>query len=721
MGVNKAGRIGAAAVALLCAAAGSARADFNATTGRVELGRYPVSLGFDALDGPQALGRSLYLERDLSPVTPSAATILRDPAQAIEGQGALRLGQDAWGLVIGLDRVAFQLEGSSVRMTLWVRPMGTTVMADLIFERQEVGEGDPETLFYPAGEVRFMPTGRATDDGWRELSTGVVDFSQMGPLEARAIRIMDVRLPELLFFGTPGNNDSEVWLDGLSIELLGAQRVPPNACTLVDEAQQCGPQGACLMGRCVDAKLVVEGRPEDAEVRRIYLDRLGFRAGLLAGGRYTQAQAAAFRQRMSDVATAPSQVQAEAIYRRAFDDLGDGHVSAPLIRIGAPTPVSACLYMAEADLMPQGGLLPMVLELEPSLATEGLEIGDVLVAVDGLAPEVWLARADRLLSYTGDPRGRTFILTPELWRAAMRTGARLTFQRCRGPGRCDPNNLQTVQVDLAQVGAAFWAGQPVDAGSGDLFCDYRFQRPVEGPNVRETDFVGFSDSGGIRSILLNGVDGFGAWQVGAQASLRNLPPKVLLDQRTGFGGTFDGVSTMLSPFISVVQDPWVNIAPQFAPEASLGEMEQLLACQENGGFYCANFFALPLVGSSGPVGARAEAKVAVLDGFDVSGNDFLPKALKMRTQGQTRIFGAVPTFGAFGPIYVFPRIMDEFYGGTGQLHDTTFLVSPDAQTLDFNTGYGVEPDEVVLQRQSDAVRGVDTLIAAARAWLEATP
>jgi hypothetical protein len=51
------------------------------------------------------------------------------------------------------------------------------------------------------------------------------------------------------------------------------------------------------------------------------------------------------------------------------------------------------------------------------------------------------------------------------------------------------------------------------------------------------------------------------------------------------------------------------------------------------------------------------------------------------------------------------------------VHDTIFAQSMQDTNLDFVTGTGVSPDEVVMQTQRDAVLGVDTMLERARAWL----
>jgi hypothetical protein len=115
-------------------------------------------------------------------------------------------------------------------------------------------------------------------------------------------------------------------------------------------------------------------------------------------------------------------------------------------------------------------------------------------------------------------------------------------------------------------------------------------------------------------------------------------------------------------------------------------------------------------------GVAADTRLAILNSYDVSGNDYTSRILSYRS-GPTLIFGPAPSFGAFGPINNLPPHLGELSGGSLQHHDTLFLVATDDPTEEFATGIGVAPDVVVLQRQSDAVQGVDTMIEAARAWL----
>ncbi|MEC9400418.1 MAG: hypothetical protein VX475_22515, partial [Myxococcota bacterium] len=119
-------------------------------------------------------------------------------------------------------------------------------------------------------------------------------------------------------------------------------------------------------------------------------------------------------------------------------------------------------------------------------------------------------------------------------------------------------------------------------------------------------------------------------------------------------------------------------------------------------------------------GAASEEKLAVLNGFDVSGNDYLPRFLQFR-EAETRQFGYGPTFGAFGQSCALPSHLSGVQGMAYQCHDSLFKATRDGADSGFESGYGVMPDVLVYQKQSDAIAGKDTMLEAARAWLNEEP
>lgn len=683
---------------------------FNPGTGRVEIATEDA-VTFDDESSIDRLGNGDVLGGGLGPVGNARDAFVRNANEALEGSGYLKLDGRFLGAVIGLDRIATRHQNGRVSFTLWERRRGSQAIVDILYASTVPG-GDPNSLVLSRG-VRLHPTGRATDDGWIELSTGDVDFVGHDQYRARAIRIMNVRVLEEALYGFPSNDDGAVWIDGLEIYERGPRAVPDVACRVTNEERICGVEGACVMGRCVDAATFLGNPPRDLNVRNDYLQRSIHRMSYIVGGRYSRDRVSTFDNRMSALAGTPSIANYWDEYRAAYDGFGDGHISAPLD--AWPEPLfgdSVCLVESEADLLTGAPIRPMVYERDPNhpLGGQFLE-GDVVLRVDGRVPADWLPLVDRHLRYAGDPRGRTFITTSQLLQAALMVGAELEIARCPVGVECRAPNVFT--IDLAQTAAPFWRNGPQGWFDADLECDFRFRREVGG-DFRDTEFVGHSDRDGIRTVLINGVSGDGRWMRGAEQAMQNVPSLVVLDERTGGGGTFDGVDAILSPFVGPNENPIADLVPQLSPEIDMRTHSVLRQCNVGWSIECGFFAAMPM--AQGPRRAtQPNARIAILNGLDVSGNDFLPRALKDRATGETRIFGAVPTYGAFGPIIGLPRMATEFYGGSSQFHDTLFAW--DAPSFTFTTGHGVEPDVVVRQKQSDVFRNVDTMIEAARAWL----
>ena len=99
--------------------------------------------------------------------------------------------------------------------------------------------------------------------------------------------------------------------------------------------------------------------------------------------------------------------------------------------------------------------------------------------------------------------------------------------------------------------------------------------------------------------------------------------------------------------------------------------------------------------------------VAVLITQDVSASDWMP--LGFKGAPNTRIFGPYQTNGGFSTRYELGYWLSMGYVlATGD----TFLA--DGST---HNGHGVEPDVVVLPKQSDLLAGHDTVFDAAITWI----
>ena len=486
---------------------------FNPGTGRVEIATEDA-VTFDDESSIDRLGNGDVIGGGLGPVGNARDAFVRNANEALEGSGYLKLDGRFLGAVIGLDRIATRHRNGRVSITLWERRRGSQAIVDVMYGSTAPG-GDPNSLILSRG-VRLHPTGRATDDGWIELSTGDIDFVGHDQYRARAIRIINVRVHEEALYGFPSNEDGAVWIDGLEIYERGPRAIPDVECRITNERQTCGVEGACVMGRCIDAATFLGNPQRNLNVRNDYLQRSIQRMRFIVGGRYSRDRVGAFEVRMSALANAQSVAHYWDEFKAAYDGFGDGHISAPLDTWPAPLfGDSACLVESEADLLSGAPLRPMVFERAQNHPLGGqLTPGDVITSVDGRPPADWLNLVERHLRYAGDPRGRTFITTSQLLQAALLVGAELAVTRCPIGAECNVPHRFT--IDLAQLAAPFWRNGPQPWFDMDLGCDFRFKREVGG-DFRDSEFVGHSDRDGIRTILLNGVSGDGIWMSGARA------------------------------------------------------------------------------------------------------------------------------------------------------------------------------------------------------------
>jgi hypothetical protein len=101
-------------------------------------------------------------------------------------------------------------------MRLWQRPEGAQLYAELYWA---IGPRGGEGAL--TGRLMFQPTGRATDDGWEEWSSGPVDFAMGGTLNPGWVFL---EVPEALF---DSDGAPTVLLDAFSIHDLGPAAVPP--------------------------------------------------------------------------------------------------------------------------------------------------------------------------------------------------------------------------------------------------------------------------------------------------------------------------------------------------------------------------------------------------------------------------------------------------------------------------------------------------------------
>jgi hypothetical protein len=332
--------------------------------------------------------------------------------------------------------------------------------------------------------------------------------------------------------------------------------------------------------------------------------------------------------------------------------------------------------------------------------------------------------------------------TVEITRCAPATG-------CTGPDRT------VLEIDVA--GPA-WKNLPGTGLIGDendpnlMECAERFLDTV--PPAAATDegdsVATGTVQGDILGVQFDGTDtDFAAWekQVVPAFSTSPLPAKVLFDVRQGDGGfaedseliaeeirdrsqpvgdagfpvgNWDGSDTVAgtvavlaaaSPSCEQVSDTTEETSPcdLVVEDYFLGDWFQQAGFLES-----MESPSTPLTAfTPGGVGAR----VAWLQAADVSANDYLAALIQGRTN--QRVFAPGPTSGSFGTISSISPMLMGWHGGTIQMTDSLWGADLAAlPTATYRSGVGVLPDEIIAQTMSDAMKGVDTMITAAEAWLE---
>jgi hypothetical protein len=372
-----------------------------------------------------------------------------------------------------------------------------------------------------------------------------------------------------------------------------------------------------------------------------------------------------------------------------------------------------CIHSGEADLLPGGGQLPMVFSATGNdPVSSKLKEGDMLVSVDGLSPYDWIDAVPRYPHVFGDPESARILALENLITTALRSGATLRFARCDQATPCTAGEVTYLEFDLAKIfGELYWKGIPPPWQPQRKTCDWRFRR------ASNAAYAGFSDEEGIRTLLINGAYNINTWMSTVTKALSPPPGALILDQRRAMGGEILAVLQLVSLLVS----PDDLHAMEFVPWIDSGLDSDLLKTFRD----C--LLKTPSHGACGyfehiEIGAfvssvAKDTPVALLNAHDVSANDFIAKALTYRT-APTRIFAPGPTLGGFGPIMQMPLMFGEIVYGGFQYTDSIFLASPSDTNMDLLTGAGVKPDEIVIQKQSDAVQGIDTVTVRATAWLK---
>lgn len=725
--------VGAALSAALSAS--GALASFDVVTGKVVTAGAAWAMPFDArteLEGVPVEG----YDSDGGALDTIAVQdrMLDDAERAIEGTGLIRLGGEVASVSVGLpapdaSAAIDALRERRVRVTFWQRPRGTRVGASLTWFTGGVDDANATFL----ASVILQPTGNVTDDGWEEWTSGPVDFAWAGVFTPGFITFTDEQL-NVYYGGGSWDVEAQVDVDGLTIVDLGPAAVAAAACTLPTERADCGDEGVCHLGVCVDAGLRLGVPLEDDTLRADYVERRVFEVEHFEGGRAPRSRATLVTEALRPLKDSKRATDFWPGFAAAYQLLVDGHASAPMVSYPSYANGGVCVHAGEADLLAdvaaEERLVPLVFSADDNELGALLAPGDALVRIDGMAVHDWARAASRLISHPGDPAGRDVVTAPQIFNAALDTGAVVTFARCSASAPCADADVLEVTVDLG----ALTGDRLLDGGSAPLLayaasatCDFRFRRPVEAPDVKDYAFAGSADEGGVRSLLINGVpdrymDGGEAWFDHVTDALGDDPSLVLFDERSGAGGSIDAVDLIAAMLLDDGDLYAMDFLPSFEGAEDDGvPRAAVVACSDDPNAYsCGNGFRYLVGDGGGPVASAARAKLAVLIADDVSGNDYVTRLLKERSAGSTRIFGDGATWGAFGVIWGMAAHVGELMGGSLQVQDTIFVDGVDeplSGAQRFETSTGIRPDVVVRQKQSDALLGKDTVLEAARAWL----
>jgi hypothetical protein len=686
-------------------------ATFDGDTGKLTFDS-ATSEGFESgIDSVRATGP------DRSPVDAKSRNV-SDPA-SLEGEKVLLVGGAVYRVNVDLATLSGKLAGRRVEVRVWEQPRGTQLAAYVTWS---------SGVALAAG-IRMTPTGRGTDDGWRELSSGPIDFTLGGKI-APQLLLSDVQLvgsasdPYAFNGGDPSivlDEDARVAVDAIEITDLGEAATPAATCTGGDEVTACGAHGLCLYGRCVDAAAVAGAIPAAKPIRHGFLDRARFFYETLEAGMSS-------REHLPDVVAALTAIR-DSDDPRAFwpalskiELLHDGH--AYPFRGGSVARVASgvCLGLGDADLLPGAPTaVPMVFAADAATAGGALvKTGDVLVAIDGAPVADWIAAHRRSFYVPGDPATAPLVDVASIMSVATASGSKLRFSRWTSTGIVD------VAVDLAALaGAKLWSDAGITADDlKPMDCDPRFSRAFSG---HESYGYTFADSKDVdpstRLVFFNGVpaesyEGGLAYKTKMTTAMSVVRPRLILDERVGGGGWFEPTFSIVFGSIFDKADraraemiPGLEGAPI---DPTLTDLRTCLA--DTGSGYQCGFYESWSFDAGAASANNAVSRVAVLMGQDVSGNDFFTRIVKMRT-GPTRLFGPVPAYGAYGRIQFLPGMGIALGAASIQIQDSIFVVDDADPSRPFESSTGVKPDVVVRQKQSDALAGKDTAYEAALAWV----
>lgn len=707
-------------LSLLCGVAIAAASSLpsSARAAEIDAARGVVRLGAEASWGFEGTTT----DARVATVSPGQLPTIADGLPAdwardsgLEGARAVRVPAGR-ALLLGDPTSLARARGSRVALRFWAKADGARPSGRLVFARARLAADD---LFFPAGAVDAIETGRATSDGWVEYSTGPVD----GAVSERTALAGIVLEAE----ASP-THASGFLVDAVELEVLGPRPTRASACTLATEDATCGDDGACVEGICVDGAIVYGALPT-REQRLDLVARQAHYFTRVTGDRYGASRAAT---EFTPVATKAAETATSA--RRFWQPFQRGAALARGAHTRAVGPAHysrlswqglaytrseanellACFGLVERDLT-GGGRGFGVFQAAPA---SPLRVGDVVEKIDGEAPRAFLARAVPMVPLSSDPDVDDPLHGGSLQEIVASLASTIEIARCASAQACAGADLRRITIDVAALrkNAATLplATQPQ--------CSLRFKLGVDVPagadvSAYEAAFES-TDAEGFANVLTNGEPPGPGLAAVVNRAFDRAPSRMIVDKRRGDGGGGDSLEVwakrvrMDAGFRLLFAGRWAHEAID-PPRARFAELASCDVDQTRAGMCWAmgvSWYGVPPTASTRP------AKIAWLNLVDGSASDLATTYAK-GVPG-VRIFAPARTMGLFGGLHHVPRFASGLSDGYLQRGDTRIgRTFAEIDAAPWHSGLGIEPDERITQTQSDLLNDRDTMLERARAWL----
>jgi hypothetical protein len=533
-------------------------------------------------------------------------------------------------------------------------------------------------------------------------------------------------------------------LDALEITKLDGAPVTPNACTQDNVDQVCGAEGDCMFGHCISSTVTWGVLPAASHRNEVAERWIQFGTRFIGDRNAAQNGAKILAPGARELAkSAMSSRQFYGGLNRLVNLLRDNHTSfgspanyssfAPQVQGGTSSALGACFGVVEKDIMGGGIAFGVYRASTTPLTGVALKRGDIVTAIDGKDPKQWVDENWPKFATTlpNDPASDWGSSANDLARLVTTRASSITLARCAAANKCEGADRETITIDVSKVvyDAITNPAPQSGGGSRSFACSQRFSESVEGQSGGgwgEDKVKTNVGSAGETRVSFDGFVGQGGWEDSMSSVFDAKPERVLMDARMGHGGYYTtvehlfhllrgtdepmGVVSIGRGTYDMTDPPWLFQRYGSCTEESGmslnggSDMWSCFAGNANG------FFAK----QADPPGKAT--KIAWLNTHDVSANDFMPRLLQGRTG--FKIFAPHPTSGAFGAVVELPALVAGWSGGSLQIQDARFAKDlTTAETVRWESGHGVPPDVVVVQKLSDALNGKDTILEAASAWL----